>query len=189
MKIILASKSPRRRKLMKELRLNFQVMFSRADESKIDEENPRELARKIAMLKAATVAKKFEKEPALVIGADTLVVAGGEVLGKPKSKKEAREMLTRLSGREHFVYTGICVINTKNGNVFTDVQKTRIRLRELGEKELERYVSTDNMDWAGAYAVQHQPSLIYSIDGSYTNVIGLPTEKLIPILRENGVDI
>lgn len=190
MKVILASKSPRRRRLLKDIGLNFRVMPSNADERVIVEENPIELVRKLSMLKAATVANGMSKEHALVIGADTVVVIGGEILGKPKTKKEAREMLQRLSGKEHRVYTGICLINTKNGNVFSDTQKTTVRFRELIKKEIDRIVSDNNvLDWAGAYKIQDHHWLIKSVDGSFTNVIGLPIEKLIPLLRENGVDI
>jgi septum formation protein len=189
MKVILASKSPRRRKLLRELGVTFKVMPSHADESVIAEENPIELVRKLAILKAGTVAKGM-REHAIVIGVDTEVVIGGEILGKPKSKKEAREMLEKLSGKEHRVFTGICLINTKTGNVFSDVQKTKVRFRDLIKPEIDKVVSdADVLDWAGAYKIQDHHWLPLSIEGSYSNVVGLPTEKLIPLLRENGVDI
>lgn len=174
---------------MRELGLNFKVMHSNVDESVIQEENPIELVRKLAMLKAATVSKGM-REHSLIIGADSEVVIDGQALGKPNSKKEAREMLERLSGKEHRVYTGICIINTQTGNVYSDVQKTKIRFRNLVSREIERIIEDkDVTDWAGAYKIQDHHWLFHSIDGSYTNVVGLPLEKLIPLLRENGVDI
>ena len=187
MKVILASRSPRRRRLLRELGLEFKVVPSEIDEGKVTDENPAERVRKLAMLKAATVAKGM-REHVLVIGADTLVCIGNEVLGKPKTRGEAVGMLTRLSGREHMVLTGICLVNTKTGNVYTDVQKTKVRFRQLTQKEIDKHAG-EALDGAGAYFVQEQPALVCSIDGSYTNVVGLPVERLIPLLRENGVDI
>ena len=190
MRVILASKSPRRKRLLNELGLNFKVVPSHADESVIEEENPAELARKLAMLKAASVARGMKREHAIVIGADTVVLLDNEILDKPANRKQAMGMLEKLSGREHKVYTGICVINTKTGNVYSDIQKARVRFRKLTAREISGYANSDSvMDWAGAYAIQSFPTIIGSIDGSLTNVIGLPVEKLIPLLRENGVDI
>jgi septum formation protein len=189
MKLILASKSPRRRRLMRELGLNFKVMHSNVDESVIQEDNPIDLVKKLSMLKAATVSKGM-REHAIIIGADSEVVIDGQALGKPNTKKAAREMLQRLSGKEHRVYTGICIINTQTGNVFSDISKTKVRFRGLNNKEIERIAADkDVTDWAGAYKIQDHHWLFHSIDGSYTNVVGLPLEKLIPLLRENGVDI
>ena len=184
MKIILASKSPRRRRLLREVGINFKVVPSQADESKIEEENPIELTRKLAMLKAATVANTMKKEHVLVMGADTVVEVDGEILGKPKTKKEAREMLEKEYGKEQRVYTGICVINTKTGNVFSDVQKTKVRFRSLVKHEIDRILAeSDVLEWAGAYKIQDHHWLIHSIEGSFTNVVGLPIERLIPLLR------
>ena len=175
--------------MLRDLGLNFKVVPSNVDESKINEENPTDHVRKLAMLKAASVAKGM-REHMLVIGADTVVSIDSEILGKPRGKKHAREMLQKLSGREHRVYTGICIINTETENVYADVQKTKVRFRELTQKEIDRNVSNDDVtDWAGAYKLQDQPWLVQSIEGSLTNVIGLPTEKFIPLMRENGVDI
>jgi len=189
MKVVLASKSPRRRRLLRELGVAFKVMPSNADESVITEENPIELVRKLAMLKAATVAKGM-REHSLVMGFDTEVVIDGEILGKPKTKKHAREMLEKLSGKEHRVYTGLCLINTGTGDVFSDVQKTKVRFRDLIKPEIDRIVGdSDVLDWAGAYKIQEHHWLFQSIDGSYTNVVGLPAEKLIPLLRKNNIDI
>jgi septum formation protein len=190
MRVILASKSPRRKRLLRELGLAFKVVPSHADESVIEEDNPVELVRKLAMLKAASVAKGMKREHAVIIGADTIVLVDNEILGKPANRKQAKEMLDKLSGREHKVYTGICVINTKTGNVYSDTQKTRVRFRKLNQREISSYASSDSvMDWAGAYAIQSFPTIIGSTDGSLTNVIGLPIEKLMPLLRENGVNI
>ncbi|RLI96254.1 MAG: septum formation protein Maf [Candidatus Aenigmatarchaeota archaeon] len=189
MKIILASRSPRRRRLLRDMGINFKVVPSDADESKVDSDVPRDMVRKLAMLKAATVANGM-REHALVIGADTVVVIDNEIIGKPGGKRSAKETLSRLSGREHYVYTGICVINTKTGNVYTDVQKTKVQFRELSGREINRCLEMDHtLDGAGSYMIQDQPFLIKSIEGSFSNVVGLPMEKLVPILRENGADI
>lgn len=189
MKIILASKSQRRRSILSGLGLHFEVMPSNADESKIEDENPRELVKRLAKLKAMTIAKGL-REHVIVIGADTIVYFEGNVIGKPTSPNNAKEILSKLSGKEHDVLTGICIINTKSGNVYTDVQRTRVKFRDLVERDIERCVEfKGTLTGCGAYVPETQPILIKSIEGSYTNINGIPTEKLIPMLRENGIDI
>ena len=190
MKVILASRSARRKRLLKELGLDFRVVPSNADESRIQAETPVERVKKLAMLKAATVANNMKREHAIIIGADTVVSVNGETMGKPVNRKQYGEMLERLSGREHRVYTGICLINTQTQNVYTDYQKTKVRFRNLTAKDIERCISAGGaVNDAAGYSNDTHPLIIEGIEGSYTNVQGLPTEKLIPLLRENGVDI
>ncbi len=189
MKIILASESPRRKKLLEQLGLGFDVIPSNSDEESIRENEPSTLVKKLAATKASSVAGMVGKGH-LVIAADTEVVFGGKTIGKPKDREDAKAMLRMLSGKKHDVYTGVCTINTSTGRVMQGVEASVVNFRSLTDEEIEMYASMDiTLGCAGAYAVQSEPSPVASVDGSYTNVVGLPTEKLIPMLRLNGVNI
>lgn len=188
MKIILASQSPRRKQILKGLGIEVEIISNNVDEKFIREKDPRALVQKLALLKARDTAKSIDGD-ALVIGADTIVYLNGRILGKPKNMEEAREMLRTLSGKRHMVCTGICLINTKTGKTISGIQETVIEFQKLTSKDINSYVSSGEvLDWAGSYAIQREPKLVKNINGSYTNVMGLPVEKLIPMLRENGVE-
>ncbi len=200
--LVLASISPRRRELLNFLGLQFRIMPSSIEEFVDANLSPEELVIALASAKAQAVqAKLLEEAPlangqeTIVIGADTIVVCDGTVLNKPSSKKEAIEMLSYLSGKTHHVYTGVSVLafeqpglSTRKAS-FSDVSK--VRFRELSHFEIEAYVDTgEPMDKAGAYALQGVGcALVESIEGCYTNVIGLPIPKLVLLLRGMGIEV
>lgn len=189
MEIVLASGSPRRREILSELNLKFDVIVSDTDEESIDKENipPHMYVQELAMLKANAVFKenKFEKQT-LIIAADTIVVCDGEILGKPKDKDDAFNMLSKLSAREHSVYTGICVIDTKRAFEATEVCETRVIFDDITENKIKSYIETgEPMDKAGGYGIQGYGNLlIKEIRGDYFNVVGLPVKTLADLLEK-----
>ncbi len=184
MNLILASNSPRRRDLLARLTSNFVVRPSRIDEGGTGA--PEERAVKAAEAKARAAGRT---ERGVIIGADTIVVVDGEVLGKPETRDRAEWMLRRLSGRCHSVLTGLCVLNTETGAERTHCEETRVTFRPLDDEEIEAYLDTgEYRDKAGAYAIQGAAAkFISGIDGDYANVIGLPLCRLALLLREVGV--
>ncbi len=185
--IILASASPRRREILKKAGLSFRVVESEVEEDLPPGLPPHELARSLALQKAGDVAGR-EKD-AVIIAADTIVVVGERVLGKPHTGGEARRMLAALSGREHSVVTGFAVIDTGTGKTRTGSVETRVWFRPLGADEIERYVETgEPLDKAGAYAIQGRgAALVERTEGDYLNVVGLPLEALLEALEEFGI--
>ena len=194
-KIILASKSPRRKELLENLGLEFEIDCPQADEESIDKNIPVSLyVKELAMLKAASAAKRAlsERKKAYVIGADTVVYSGGKILGKPSDEKDAFAMLKTLSGTMHEVYSGICVIDTESGNTAAKSVKTEVFFRELTDEQIMRYIDTQEpMDKAGAYGIQGIGSLLVEkINGDYFNVVGLPVSELAQLMeKEFGCSI
>ena len=172
---------------MQEIGLKFDVIPSQVAEGGISAGRPEELVMLLAHAKAADVAKRLKA--GIVIGADTIVVADGQVLGKPVDSADAAKMLRALSGREHQVYSGVAVIDAANGRSLTDYEVTAVKFRQLSEAALQRYVATgEPMDKAGAYAIQGLGSLLVTgICGDYNCVVGLPLGKLAVMLSEFGV--
>lgn len=192
-KIILASQSPRRRELLEAIGMNFDVIVSEVDETSISKENiPVGIyVQELALMKAAAVAKKVLKDKeAIIISADTIVTLNGKILGKPKDENDAFKMLFMLSGREHEVYTGYCVMRIKDGYTICNNVKTIVSFKQLTEEKIKRYIKTgEPMDKAGAYGIQGIGGvLIDKIDGDYTNVVGIPISALADTL-ENEFDI
>jgi septum formation protein len=187
MKIVLASTSPRRFRLLKGLGLNISVVRSRVKESKFDVSNPEKLAKTLAIAKAQEAAQKVGK--GIVIGADTIVVLRGKILGKPKNEREAKAMLRKLSGRTHEVMTGLAVIDASTGRKTIDCVRTKVKFRKLTEEEISSYVATgEPLDKAGAYGIQGRAGVfVEKIDGCYYNVVGLPLARLAEILKDYGV--
>lgn len=185
-KLILASSSPRRRDLLTQVGLEFLAIPSTVDE-KTDETEPQKLVAELALMKALDVAQRVE---GLVIGADTIVVDGKTVLGKPHSKEAAIHMLQSLSGRQHQVMTGVAVVDSESGSQWVDVEITRVYFRELTLPEIQHYVdSGEPMDKAGAYAIQEKGALfVKAIEGDYFNVVGLPLLKTVQLLEKAGVN-
>lgn len=185
--IILASASPRRQELLSLILCDFRVVPSQFDESKVPAELiPQEHVVYSARMKARDVAARHPG--ALVIGADTIVVVDGRILGKPADSSDAARMLDMLSGRAHEVYTGVAVVK---GNIErAGVECTEVNFADLTDEVIARYVSTgEPLDKAGAYAIQGKGvTLIRSICGCYPNVVGLPLYKLSEILKEFGVE-
>lgn len=193
MKWILASGSPRRRELLTQIGITYEVCPSDADEEIGYYEAP-ELVKRLASLKGRSVAS--QQPDACILSADTVVAApGGEILGKPKDRADACRMLRELSGKPHFVYTGVCVLQTDAScRVVREdcrVCDTRVFFRDLSDAEIERYVdSGEPMDKAGAYGIQGRGAvLIKRIEGDYFNVMGLPLCMLADMLREAGIGV
>lgn len=176
--LILASASPRRSELLRQLGMEFRVITSDAPEVHDGELTAREIAQVNAYRKARAVAKKFPD--ALVLGADTLVYLDTLLMGKPGSLEHAYQMLEQLQGRTHEVVTAVCLLNLRNHRqkVFTEV--TNVTFQSLDAVKIRRYLTNVNpLDKAGAYAIQEQGDLIVEkISGSYSNVVGLPVERL-----------
>lgn len=185
--VILASASPRRREILKDAGLRFRVVESEVDEDLSVPLPPHELARSLALRKAGDVAGR--ENNAVIIAADTIVVLGERLLGKPRTVGEARRMLAALSGREHAVVTGFAVIDSGTGNARTGSVETRVWFRPLGADEIERYVETgEPLGKAGAYAIQGRgAALVERTEGDYLNVVGLPLEALLEALEEFGI--
>ena len=181
--IILASASPRRSELLRQIGVEFRVITSDAPEIHDGELTAREIAQVNAYRKARAVAKKHPD--ALVLGADTLVYLETLLMGKPGSLEHAYEMLEQLQGRTHEVVTAVCLLNLRGHRqtIFTEV--TDVTFRPLDAESIRRYLNKVNpLDKAGAYAIQEQGDLIVEkIAGSYTNVVGLPVERLQTELR------
>jgi len=190
MRIILASSSPRRKKLLAQMGLQFEVIPSECKENFLPEQSPAEIATKLALDKAKNVSAKIQ-EPALVIGADTIVVRENKILGKPKDKDEAYSMLCQLQGQVHQVITGLAVIDTQSGRCLTGYERTQVELAPLTPQEIKWYISTgEPMDKAGAYAIQGFGGiLIKRISGCYHNVVGLPIHRLWVMLKQMGIQL
>jgi len=186
MTLILASASPRRRELLGRITSDFLVIPSVGDEPTDGDPEARTLI--AARAKAHEIARQHR---GVVIGADTVVVLDDDVLGKPSSRDEAVEMLTRLSGKEHRVLTGVCVVSTWTGEERTAVEETWVRFRDLERPEILSYVETgESDDKAGAYGIQGRAALfVEGIRGDFYNVMGLPLARLALLLREVGVRV
>ena len=187
--LILASSSPRRHEILASMGLEFQVMPSPEEESQVSGPTPEELAQRRALAKAQWTAERAKT--GVVIGADTLVVDGEQVLGKPRSREEARAMLRRLRGRDHRVITGVAVVNGVGGEALTEHRTTEVRMREYTDEEIETYISSgEPWDKAGGYGVQ-DPLLrpAARIRGCYLNVVGLPPCTLLTLLSRLGLSV
>ena len=188
MKIILASGSPRRKELLSKLLdglgIGFEIFHPRVDESVMPNEPPESYALRLARAKAHKAAN--ELGDALYIGADTVVSLHGAIFGKPKDAADAEDILGCLSGETHSVITAYCVFDKSSGTEELKALTTLVTIKELGDKEISDYVATlEPMDKAGAYAVQGIGSfMVEKIEGSYTNVVGLPMEALEESLKK-----
>lgn len=180
--LILASGSPRRRELLSRMRVPFVVEVSDVDERA--EGSPWEVVAILAGRKARAVAEKHDS--GLILAADTLVCLDGQALGKPKDDAEAARMLRALSGRGHEVYTGMCLLDAATGREQLCVEESRVFFRPLTDEEISEYVASgEPRDKAGAYAIQGGAAAFVSrYEGSYDNIVGLPTEKLSELLKE-----
>ena len=186
-RLILASSSPRRSYLLEQAGLTFTVIPSSFDENSVSLSTPETYVKTLAEAKAADVSKAYPE--CWVIGADTIVVIDGKILGKPDSKEQARTMLKRLSGKTHQVFTGYCICCRDRERSFSDSVKTDVLFKNLADNEIEWYINTSEpFDKAGAYAIQGLGTFIVkSIKGSYTNVVGLPVCEVIEFLIEEGI--
>jgi len=181
MHIILASKSPRRIELLKSLGMKFDIIPSQCEE-KSTKKRPAARVKELAVQKAFNVAQKYPA--ALVIGADTLVYCQGEIIGKPKDKKDALRILHKLNGAWQSVYTGVCVMCLQQQKILFGHEVSKCKARKLPEDKLAR-LAGKHLDKAGAYAVQdNEDPFIERIVGSKTNVVGFPVEFFEKLLKE-----
>ncbi len=181
-RIILASASPRRKELLRQIGVKFEIMVS-DKETDIDSTDPVKACEKQAMQKALDIEEKAVlkyKEDHIIIAADTIVALEGSILGKPKDKEEARLMLEKISGKKHKVYTAVCVFNSRLKTHKSFVEETAVEVAELSKKDIDLYLSKDEAyDKAGAYAIQGLFSrYIVGIEGDYYNVMGLPVGRV-----------
>ncbi len=185
MEIILASASPRRKEILSRSGIQFSVMVSEADENIDFSLPPYFVAEQLSLLKASAVAKDV-KSHSLVIGADTIVVLDDTILTKPKDTRDAKVMLSALSGRWHSVITGVTVIDTKTAKSETFYAQTKVHFLSLSDEEIDNYILTSEpMDKAGAYGIQGKGGLfVDEIQGDYNNVVGLPLCKLFKVLKD-----
>jgi len=185
LQIYLASKSPRRRKLLKQLGISFKSFSVDIDEEVLDGEHPIATVRRLALHKSELASLKVKK--GIVITADTIVVLNNEIIGKPKDEKDAYKILSKLSGKTHLVFTGFVVKNLMDGNSIVDYERTKVTFRKLTSKEIYDYIKTGSpLDKAGAYGIQDDFGAVFveKIDGCYYNVVGLPLAKLYRSLTE-----
>lgn len=176
--VILASASPRRAELLRQIVPDFQVLPGHAEEFQPEHLTPLEACLLNAYRKARVIAKKFPD--ALVLGADTEVVLGRRVFGKPRDLADAAQMLADLAGREHQVITGVCLIHLRHHRQRTFAVATRVQFKPLRADAIAEYLAAINpLDKAGAYAIQeHGDQIVAKIEGSFSNVVGLPVERL-----------
>lgn len=188
-KIILASQSRWRKIILAKTGLSFQVIASGYEEDLGLKLPPKRLALKMARGKAEAVARKHQN--ALVIAADTFIIFGTQLLGKPHTPRRAREMLTMLSGKWHEIITGFVILDTETGRRVEKVISTRVHLRKADKKEIDAYVRTgEPLNVAGGYAIQGRAGLLVDkIEGDFWNIVGLPLATLVVALREFGVRV
>lgn len=189
--LYLASASPRRQELLRQLGVSFEVRPSNLDEVRVPGESPEAYVQRVAADKARHVARQLEADgvsSAVVLGADTEVVLGDEVLGKPRDRAAAQAMLVRLSGHTHRVLTGICLVTPAGEH--RALSESRVSFAPLAPEEIEYYVATGEADdKAGGYAIQGRAAgFIARLEGSYSGVMGLPLHELREILKQAGVN-
>ena len=183
-KIILASRSPRRKKILSQMGVVFESRQSQYEEDMQAMSDPVKLVKFLALQKAKDVAKHYKD--AIIIGADTFVIFAGKFVGKPSSKKDAKRILRMLSGKEHRIVSGFAIIDTKNKKFINDFGEARVKFKKLSDKEIDDYIKTgDPLDKAGAYGVMDKGAfLVESIKGDFYSIVALPIAKVITELRK-----
>ena len=194
LEIVLASQSPRRRELLHQAGLEFRVFPIKVSEIIDENLTPEEVVPQLGTRKARACIeqhKELKQQGFLVLGADTVVVLGENILGKPANFSQACDYLRSLSGKTHRVITGFSLLETGSSNLWSGVEQTQVQFRELSEREITDYVSTgEPMDKAGAYAIQGGAGkFVSSFSGSWSNVVGLPLERLEKALKENAWNV
>ena len=183
--VYLVSKSPRRRKLLKQINLQFKACAVDIDEKVLKDEKPVQNVKRLAKEKLEAALTKVKD--GIVITADTIVVLDNEIINKPVDKKDAVKILKKLSGRTHTVYTGFSIFNSNTKKQITDYEKTLVEFRKLGDDEISEYVKSGSpMDKAGAYGIQDDFGAVFikKINGCYYNVVGLPLQKVYQTLMK-----
>ncbi len=188
-RLILASGSPRRRELLDKFGIDYEILPAQGEESAPPELTPGERVKALAAQKAEEVAHRVNDPAAVILAADTLVELDGEVLGKPGASERARAMLRALSGREHRVWSGVCI--REGERILAESECTAVRFRTLSDAEIEAYIATgEPLDKAGAYGYQGLASLfVERIEGDFFNVMGLPVCRMGQMLREFGISL
>ncbi len=187
--IILASKSPRRKDLLEQIGISFEIDPSDYQEEKDLNLKPHEFAKYLSLQKAKNVA--IRHKDSIIIAADTFVVFEGKILGKPSSEETARKMLTKMSGKPHSVITGFTIIDTKTNKIVSKSIETKIYFKNLSPEEINSYIASgEPMDKAGSYAIQGLGGiLIEKIEGDHYNVVGLPLTALVEELKNFGIKV
>ena len=188
-KLVLGSGSPRRIELLKILGCKFQIIPSKIKEKISPRLSPIQNVKRLSRLKALDVASKISD--GVVIAADTEVILDGKILGKPRNKKEAQEMLKNLNGKTHQVITVLAITDGKTKRTFQDVVITKVKFRKLNNNLIKKYIATgEPLDKAGAYGIQGKGALLVeSIKGDYFNVVGLPLNALNQLLEKFGISL
>ncbi len=188
-KIVLASASPRRAELLRQIGLEFEIVVSGVAEENISEKKSVKLAEHLALSKAKAVAASLDN--AIVIAADTVVSVGGEQLGKPINEQDAMRMLRLLSGRSHHVMTGLAVIRKPDALTLSHVETTTVYMRDISDEEILWYIKSSNVyDKAGGYGIQGRAAVfVDKLEGCYFNVVGLPLSALWQLLGSFGIRI
>ena len=183
--LILASNSPRRKTLLQQIGLPFRSLPSDVDENQALGEPP---VKAVLLAEKKAKAVYSQSKESWILGADTMVVVGGRILGKPRDHEDIHSMLSRLSGKEHEVITGFCLFDPSGGMAHSEAITTLVKMKRLGEKEINAYVATgEPFGKAGGYAIQGVGAfMVESISGSYTNVVGLPVCALVKSLLALG---
>lgn len=185
-RIVLASGSPRRKEILSKFNINFDIEISDIEEKVGKFEEPAVVSMALAFEKAKDVMERTD-EDAIIISADTIVVVDNEILGKPKSREDGKNMMMKLSGSSHEVITGFSIVSRRNNKKIVDYEVTKVKFRDMDEDLINRYLDTlEYKDKAGGYGIQGIGSiLIEKIDGCYFNVMGLPIHRLGILLEEN----
>ncbi|MBR6162554.1 septum formation protein Maf [bacterium] len=184
-KIILASTSPRRKQLLKDMGIDFKIIAPEYDEKITDKHFSDEIIKNIAVNKAKSVLYKV-KEPSLIIGSDTVVIINGIITGKPKDKNDAFNILKSLSGIKHSVVTSIAIIDSETGKIFCENTRSEIEFNPLSDEDIKNYIENFKpFDKAGAYGIQELPTnFVKEITGDFDNIVGFPTKTLKKMLSD-----
>ncbi len=184
--LILASASPRRAQLLRQAGIPFRRVVSNVGEENSSASDPSQHVLELSQRKARDVARKVKQ--GIVLGADTVVVIDGQILGKPKDSQEAKKMLSQLSGKTHRVFTGLTLVDAQTEHSLSQVVSTKVTMRQLSQAEIEQYVASgEPLDRAGAYAIQGRgATLAEQVEGCFYNVVGLPLARLVQMLEQMG---
>lgn len=188
-RLILASKSPRRKRILEGAGVSFRIVPADIDESTFDNEGPRDLVKRLSYEKAKAVKDLLgENIHSLVLGADTIVVLGTEIMGKPTNAAHAEEMLLKLTGNQHKVMTGVSILNCNSDKMYYRIVTSEVSMQKISLRELQLYSRSEEVrDKAGAYAIQGRGgAFVKKVIGSESNVIGLPLDETLSLLREAG---
>ena len=185
-KIVLASRSPRRKRLLEQIGLEIEICESNFNEDSVKIADPIELAKFLALKKAEAVAARFDD--AIIIGADSVVIFDGVALGKPKDEAQAKRILRELSGKENRGITGYAVIDTKNNVMVNNHSEAIVKFRNLSDEEINEYVATgEPLDMAGAYGLMDKGAILMeSVSGNFYSIVGLPINEVYVELRKMG---